>query len=470
MKYEIGQYVEFKIDKIINSNRKIKTQISLVNDSHTRAVLYVHSSQKIFNKYEQNSSIILDKDEIFKGWVSRINKQSITICFENFGIEKPKLYFAVFYIEIFEKLKEYILRVVDKTIDIEELELKYFSRVAEIIVDHIKGWKSTDYYLLYQGLNINNEAKLEELGSIIKKIRAELSEYNQGNIYDRDIIIGGLKELYYLGFVKHIDSLIRYINSLYDGISVKEFMQVEEEKLNLSYFYKFKEICLNSFPNNINIRERHNYVNKIRDKEYIKNMEYNEIVNLLKHIGAKNTISRDMISQMKESLEYIVSSESMDSKIKTLTQKKGLNSLTVCRVNAKESGLTKEDICRLIIYLNPKDGYLFNDESLIALKLLGINPKLSKSYRKLNREFINSIKEFNIIDTYIEIVGRRTDYYINYEIEEFIKFVISYRCKYSELNNQIDDKIDTICENIEELKMKFKEEIKKANTFIQINN
>lgn len=465
MKYNIGQNVEFKIDKIINSNGKIKTKISLIDDPYTNVILYVHSSQKIFNKYQQNTNITLDKDEIFRGWISRINRYSITICLDNFGREKPKLYFAVFYIEIFNKLKEYILSAVDKTINIDELELKYFSRVSEIIVNHIKGWKSTDYYLLYQGLNINNENKLGELGDIMIKIRTELSAYNQGNIYDRDIIIGGLKELYSLGFVEHIDSLLRYIDSLYDGISVKEFMKFKEEKLNLSYFYKFKEICSNGFPNDINIKERYNYVNKIRNKDYIKNMEYDEIDKLLKCIGAKNTISRDMINQMKVSLEYIVSNENIDSKIKTLTQKKGLNSLTVCRMNEKESGLTKEDIGRLIIYLNPKESYLFDDESLIALKLLGFNPKLSKSHRKANREFMNSIEGFNIIDTYIEIVGKQTDYYINYEIEEFLKYVAFSSYNDSKLNNDINNKIEKICKDIKVLKIKFKDELKKVNLY-----
>lgn len=287
--------------------------------------------------------------------------------------------------------------------------------------------------------------------------------YNEGNIYDENIIICGIEELYFLDFVKYIDYLLRYINNLYDGILVKEFIKVNEDKLNLNYFYRFKETCLNEFPNDINIRERYDYVNKVRNKDYIKNMKYNDIVKLLKSIGAKNTISRDMINEMKESLEYIVSNENIDIKIKKLTQKKDLNSLNLCRINGKESGLTKEDIGRLTIYLNPKESFLFDDESLIALKLLGFNPKLSKSYRKVNREFINSIEEFNIIDTYLKIVGKQTNYYINYEIEEFLKYVVSSSYNYFKLNNEIDIKINNICEDIEELKIRFKDEVKKLN-------
>lgn len=169
MKYKIGQQVEFRIDEIINYNEKIKTKISLIDDPHTNAVLYVHSSQKIFNKYKHDNNIILDSDEIFKGWISRINESNITICFENFGIEKPKLYFAVFYIEVFEKLKEYILGIVDKIISIEELELKYFSRALNIIDNNIKRWQSKDYYLLYQGFNINNEKKIRPIRRNNKK-------------------------------------------------------------------------------------------------------------------------------------------------------------------------------------------------------------------------------------------------------------------------------------------------------------
>ena len=198
--------------------------------------------------------------------------------------------------------------------------------------------------------------------------------------------------------------------------------------MDTRYFYEFKEVANEWFNKNKSwLEENYNFFNKFKKKEFLKNLKWEDIQELGNHINAFNSLAlakgralgkpNHPIEHYRDSIIYLIYGDgSLKERIDGF------------RWNEKYKlfGFGESVISEIVGNLFPEELCLANQRDIFALEeILNIDVKYVRgdSYGEKYIKFNNAIKSNDIPKLYIDIVGKKTDLPLNYEIDQFFSYL-----------------------------------------------
>ena len=198
--------------------------------------------------------------------------------------------------------------------------------------------------------------------------------------------------------------------------------------MDTRYFYEFKEVANEWFNKNKSwLEENYNFFNKFKKKEFLENLKWEDIQELGNHINAFNSLAlakgralgkpNHPIEHYRDSFIYLIYGDgSLKERIDGF------------RWNEKYKlfGFGESVISEIVGNLFPEELCLANQRDIFALEeILNIDVKYARgdSYGEKYIKFNNAIKSNDIPKLYIDIVGKKTDLPLNYEIDQFFSYL-----------------------------------------------
>ncbi|MDM5360412.1 AAA family ATPase [Peribacillus sp. ACCC06369] len=217
-----------------------------------------------------------------------------------------------------------------------------------------------------------------------------------------------------------------------------------EDRLNLSttekFLHFFKDEAQNWFLTNIEyLQESYQFFNQFKKQENIQAMEWKDIQELGNHINAfrmplaKKRALGNMnapIDHYRKSFEYLIyGNDSIKDRIDRF----------LSDGEYKLFGFGTSVISELIGNLFSEEYCFYNQRDKVAAEnILELTPNYSRgdSFATKLLKFQICMQENKIVDTYLEIVGKRTNLPIFYEIDQFFSFLFE---KYGKIEYQTEE-------------------------------
>lgn len=191
------------------------------------------------------------------------------------------------------------------------------------------------------------------------------------------------------------------------------------------YLGEFSSVADEWFEKATFLEVRFNFFNNFFKKEHLNKIEWNEIQKLGDnlHCFSTNALAKKRafgslnhkIEQYRESFYYLAfGSDEPRKRIDSLSDKNGKYRLKFISDSA---------ISELISYIMPDKYTFFNSRSRKALSLLGVSVKSEKNETLGDKfeYFSEAIKPINVL--YKEIVGKKTNLPLSFEIDQFFSFL-----------------------------------------------
>lgn len=216
-----------------------------------------------------------------------------------------------------------------------------------------------------------------------------------------------------------------YLNKLWNKEISYDFIG---ESMDTKYFYEFKEVADEWFNKNKSwIEENYNFFNKFKEKDFLENLKWEDIQELGNHINAFNSLAlakgralgkpNHPIEHYRDSFMYLIYGEgSLKERIDGF------------RWNEKYKlfGFGESVISEIVGNLFPEELCLANQRDIFALEeILNVDVKYARgdSYGEKYIKFNDAIKLNDIPKLYQDIVGKKTDLPLNYEIDQFFSYL-----------------------------------------------
>src|SRR5690625_1386008 len=206
--------------------------------------------------------------------------------------------------------------------------------------------------------------------------------------------------------------------------------QLIRERLELSeldkYLYLYKWETGDELAHIEYINESQLFFSRFKDRDYLEKMEWSEVQEIGNHINALTMpLARKRalgnmnapIEKYRETFIYLIhGKDPINKRIdRFLTDDK-----------YKLFGLGQSVVSEIIGNIFPEEYCFYNQQDKVALEnVLEIDPeyKRGNSYGEKFIKFQKAIKEENIINRYLEIVGKRTDLPVLLEIDQFFSYL-----------------------------------------------
>lgn len=202
----------------------------------------------------------------------------------------------------------------------------------------------------------------------------------------------------------------------------------EGEIMDKKYFYEFKEKADKWFEiNQPWLEENYIFFKKFKTKEFLENIEWEDIQELGNHINAFNSLAlakgralgkpNHPIDHYRDSFMYLIYGDgSLKERIDGF------------RWNEKYKlfGFGESVISEIIGNLFPEELCLANQRDIFALeKILKVCVEYARgdSFGEKYIKFNDAIKSNDISKLYLDIVGKKTDLPLNYEIDQFFSYL-----------------------------------------------
>lgn len=198
--------------------------------------------------------------------------------------------------------------------------------------------------------------------------------------------------------------------------------------MNTKYFYEFNEKADEWFSINKSwIEENYNFFSSFKKKDFLEDLKWGDIQKLGNHINAFNSLAlakeralgkpNHSIEHYKESFKYLIYGE--------VSLKERIDGF---RWNEKYKlfGFGESVISEIVGNLFPEELCLANQRDIFALeKILNVDVKYVRgdSFGEKYIKFNDAIKSNNIPKLYLDIVGKKTDLPLNYEIDQFFSYL-----------------------------------------------
>ncbi|MCM3239590.1 EVE domain-containing protein [Heyndrickxia oleronia] len=204
-----------------------------------------------------------------------------------------------------------------------------------------------------------------------------------------------------------------------------------KEKLNLSlverYLHIFRGEAAHWFEENEEyLHKGYEFFEQFKQRETIKNLEWEEIQELGEHINAfrmglakKRALGfmNAPIEHYQNSFEYLIyGNEPINERIDRL----------ILDERYKLFGFGGSAVSELIGNIFPEEYCFYNQRDKVAVEnILELVPNYLRgdSYATRFMKFQECLKQNKIVDKYLEIVGKQTDLPIYYEIDQFFSFL-----------------------------------------------
>lgn len=197
--------------------------------------------------------------------------------------------------------------------------------------------------------------------------------------------------------------------------------------MDTSYFYEFKEVADKWFDKNKSwLEENYNFFSKFKQKEFLETLKWEDVQALGDHINAFRMaiLKKQALGQPNHEIEhyrnsfiYLIYGED-DLKIKIDAFKND------DRYKIERFG--ESVISELVGYLFSDELCLANQRDKFALeKILNVKVdyKRGDSYGEKYIKFNDAIKSNKIPQLYLDIVGKKTDLPLYYEIDQFFSYL-----------------------------------------------
>lgn len=197
---------------------------------------------------------------------------------------------------------------------------------------------------------------------------------------------------------------------------------------NTKYFHEFEEVADKWFEDNTNyLEENYNFFTNFKLEKVLDNLEWEDIQEIGNHINAFNTNAlakkralgkaNHEIERYRKTFKYLIYSEDDLSRRMDVFQ---------WNADYKLFGFGESVISELVGNLFPEEVCLANQRDSFALQqVLKVDVKYERgdTFGTKYIKFNNAIKENNIPQMYLDIVGKRTDLPLNYEIDQFFSYL-----------------------------------------------
>ena len=216
-----------------------------------------------------------------------------------------------------------------------------------------------------------------------------------------------------------------YLNKLWNKEISYDFIG---ESMDTKYFYEFKEVADEWFNKNKSwIEENHNFFNKFKEKNFLENLKWEDIQELGNHINAFNSLAlakgralgkpNHPIEHYRDSFMYLIYG---DGSLKERIDEFRWNE------KYKLFGFGESVISEIVGNLFPEELCLANQRDIFALEeILNVDVKYVRgdSYGEKYIKFNDAIKINDIPKLYQDIVGKKTNLPLNYEIDQFFSYL-----------------------------------------------
>ncbi|WP_455539444.1 AAA family ATPase [Terrisporobacter sp.] len=216
-----------------------------------------------------------------------------------------------------------------------------------------------------------------------------------------------------------------YLNKLWNREISYDFIG---RSMETRYFYEFKEVSDEWFNKNKSwIEENYNFFNKFKEKDFLENLEWKDMQELGNHINAFNSLAlakgralgkpNHPIEHYRNSFMYLIYGQG------------GLKErIDGFRWNEKYKlfGFGESVISEIVGNLFPEELCLANQRDIFALEeILNVDVKYARgdSYGEKYIKFNDAIKSNNIPNLYLDIVGKKTNLPLNYEIDQLFSYL-----------------------------------------------
>ncbi|ETI69449.1 AAA family ATPase [Neobacillus vireti] len=204
-----------------------------------------------------------------------------------------------------------------------------------------------------------------------------------------------------------------------------------KERLKLSnvekYLHLFKEDAANWFKENDDyIHKSYHFFEQFKEKENLEKVEWEEIQELGEHINAFRMplAKKRALGNMNASIEHY--RNSFDYLIYGTAPIVERIDHFISDEKYKLFGFGTSVVSELIGNLFPEDYCFYNQRDKVAVEnILGLVPKYARgdTYGERLLKFQNCLKENELVQKYVEIVGKQTSLPIYYEVDQFFSFL-----------------------------------------------
>lgn len=217
--------------------------------------------------------------------------------------------------------------------------------------------------------------------------------------------------------------------------------------MDIKYFYEFREKAHEWFRENKPwLEENYNFFSKFKTKEFLAGLKWEDVQALGNHINAFNSLAlakgralgkpNHPIEHYRESFKYLIYGEG--------NLKERIDGF---RWNEKYKlfGFGESVISEIVGNLLPEELCLANQRDKFALEeILKIEVKYARgdSFGEKYIKFNDAIKSNDIPKLYLDIVGKKTDLPLNYEIDQFFSYLYETYKGYEEETMIVNDIAD----------------------------
>ncbi len=227
----------------------------------------------------------------------------------------------------------------------------------------------------------------------------------------------------------------------------KSLLKEEKSKDILDqYLSIYKEEANNWLKNYSYVQDSYDFFTKFKAEENIDNLEWEDIQPIGEHINSlrmalarKRALGKPNapIEKYRQSFKYLIYS---DDPIK-----ERINNF-LYNPDYKLFGLKDAVVSEIIGNVFPEDYCFFNIRDKDAVeKILGIDIGSGGNYGERYDRFQRALKDNNIVERYLTIVGKRTELPIYLELDQFFSFIYEEYSKYFKLEQE-----EEVIEDIEE--------------------
>ncbi|RSK53267.1 AAA family ATPase [Bacillus canaveralius] len=192
------------------------------------------------------------------------------------------------------------------------------------------------------------------------------------------------------------------------------------------FLYLFNEEAGHWFREHQYLEETHQFYENFRQADHLKTMEWADVQELGNHINAyrmplaKKRALGNMnapIEQYRKSLIYLVYGEApIEQRI----------NLFLTNEQFKLFGFGASVVSELVGNVFPDEYCFYNQRDKVAVEnIMGILPNYSRgdTFATKFMKFQNSLKENKIVEKYLDIVGKKTNLPIFYEVDQFFSYI-----------------------------------------------
>jgi 5-methylcytosine-specific restriction enzyme B len=204
-----------------------------------------------------------------------------------------------------------------------------------------------------------------------------------------------------------------------------------KEKINLStvekYLHTFKEEAANWFKETEEyIHKSYLFFEQFKNRENLERLEWNQIQELGEHINAFNMAlaKKRALGNMNASIEHY--RNSFEYLIYGNAPIKERIDDFVSNEKYRLFGFGESVVSELIGNLFPEEYCFYNQRDKIAVEnVLGLIPAYSRgdTYATRFLKFQDCIEQNELVNKYLEVVGKRTNLPIFYEVDQFFSFL-----------------------------------------------